>query len=324
MNCYNCKECNGKACAGQIPGLGGKGSGLAFINNVESLKKYYLNINIISEINEVNTTINLFNEEIDAPIFVAPIGGVKNNYGIDISDNEYNEIMLNGCKKVNTIGFTGDGVNPKENFIDLAFKANEIKAKTIYTMKPWVDEGVDIRLKGINGTDYLALAMDIDSIGLPLLRGNSIKVETKSVEKLKQLKSKIDKPLILKGIMSVADAKLAKAANVDGIIVSNHGGRVIESVPATIDILADIVDAVGDEMIVLVDGGFRSGYDVFKALALGAKGVLIGRPFAYNVLVNKEDGLVEYYNKIKFELKEAMIMCGCETIHDIMRKNLHF
>lgn len=103
---------------------------------------------------------------------------------------------------------------------------------------------------------------------------------SKTVEELKEIISYAGVPFILKGIMTVNGAKKALEAGAAAIVVSNHGGRVLDQCPATAEVLPEIVEAVGGKMTILVDGGIRSGMDVFKALALGADGVLIGRPFS--------------------------------------------
>ena len=119
-----------------------------------------------------------------------------------------------------------------------------------------------------------------------------------------------EKPFIVKGIMTVAGAKKALEAGAAGIVVSNHGGRVLDQCPATAEVLPAIVDAVGGQMTILVDGGIRTGMDVFKALALGADAVLIGRPFVTMVYGAGAEGVKTYVEKLKAELADTMAMCG--------------
>ena len=119
--------------------------------------------------------------------------------------------------------------------------------------------------------------------------------------------------------MSVRGAKKALEAGAAGIIVSNHGGRVLDGAQAGIEVLEEIVKAVDGKMKIFVDGGFRSGNDVFKALALGADGVLIGRPVSHAAIGDMEHGVETYLRKIQLELKETMALAGCKTIKDITR-----
>ena len=102
-------------------------------------------------------------------------------------------------------------------------------------------------------------------------------------------------------------------------MVSNHGGRVLDQCPATAEVLPEIADAVGGSMKILVDGGIRNGSDVFKALALGADGVLIARPFVTAVYGGAEEGVAELVNRIGGQLKDTMAMCGAHSLAEITR-----
>ena len=125
---------------------------------------------------------------------------------------------------------------------------------------------------------------------------------------------------IVKGIMTVKGALKAKEAGASAIIVSNHGGRVLDQCPATAEVLESIVKALeGSGIKILVDGGIRSGTDVFKALALGADGVLIARPFVTAVYGGKADGVRAYIDKIGTELEDTMKMCGVSSLDEITR-----
>ncbi|MFT4675790.1 MAG: L-lactate dehydrogenase (cytochrome) [Reinekea sp.] len=128
--------------------------------------------------------------------------------------------------------------------------------------------------------------------------------------------------LILKGIMDVEDAKLAVQSGADAIIVSNHGGRQLDGAPSTISQLAAIVDAVGDQIEVHMDGGIRSGQDVLKAIALGAKGTYIGRPFLYGLGAMGEKGVTTALEIIHKELDLTMAFCGERQLSKINRTHL--
>ena len=106
-------------------------------------------------------------------------------------------------------------------------------------------------------------------------------------------------------------------------MVSNHSGRVLDQCPATAEVLPAIVDAVGGKMPVLVDGGIRTGMDVFKALALGADAVLIGRPFVNMVYGGGAEGVQVYVDKLKAELADTMAMCGAHSLSDIKRSMIY-
>jgi len=124
-------------------------------------------------------------------------------------------------------------------------------------------------------------------------------------------------PILLKGIMHEEDARLALALGVSGIIVSNHGGRTLDTAPATADILPRIRDALDGKLPILVDGGIRRGTDVLKAIALGACAVLVGRPYVYGLANAGAMGVSHVLRLLRDELEIAMALCGCATLHDI-------
>jgi 4-hydroxymandelate oxidase len=124
-------------------------------------------------------------------------------------------------------------------------------------------------------------------------------------------------PVILKGILNPDDADRAAKSGVAGIIVSNHGGRALDSVPASIDALPHVADKVAGRIPILMDGGIRRGTDVLKALALGASAVLIGRPYLYALAVAGPAGVTHVLEILKAELEAAMALCGCTSLRSV-------
>ena len=160
LKCRECKECNGLACRGEIPGLGGKDSGRAFINNVEALKSVRINMDVCAEPGEITTETEILGIPMSMPVFSAPVAGIKNNYGYDIGEYEYSQLMLQGCADAGIIGFTGDGIDPEELFAKPARAIHDLGGRGIATIKPWVKEGVDLRigiLKDLNTVGNLDL-----------------------------------------------------------------------------------------------------------------------------------------------------------------------
>ena len=190
------------------------------------------------------------------------------------------------------------------------------------TVKPWNMETIRQKMDMVKAADPYAIAMDIDAAGLPFLKGLTPPAGSKTVAQLKDIAAMAGKPFILKGIMTVAGAEKALEAGAAGIVVSNHGGRVLDQCPATAEVLPAIADAVGGKMKIFVDGGIRSGMDVFKALALGADAVLIARPFVTMVYGGAEEGVAAYVDKLKAELADTMAMCGARSLADIKRSML--
>lgn len=126
-----------------------------------------------------------------------------------------------------------------------------------------------------------------------------------------------DGPIVLKGVMRPEEATHAADIGLDGVIVSNHGGRQLDHLPATIDVLPEIVDAVGDRLDVLVDSGFRRGSDIAVALALGAKAVLVGRAHLYGLAAAGEAGVAKCIDLLSQELRMTMALCGARSVADL-------
>jgi len=137
------------------------------------------------------------------------------------------------------------------------------------------------------------------------------------------LRSITSLPIVIKGVVRRDDARLAIDAGVDGLVVSNHGGRQLDSAPATLDVLGGIVEVVGDRTEVFVDGGVRRGTDVIKALALGAQAVLLGRPVLWGLAADGQAGVVQVLEILRAELDQAMALCGCRSIAEINGDLLH-
>ena len=129
-------------------------------------------------------------------------------------------------------------------------------------------------------------------------------------------------PILLKGVLNAADADQAVQEGVSGILVSNHGARNLDTVPATVDALPEIVDKVGGRVPILMDGGIRRGTDILKALALGASAVLIGRPYVYGLGAAGAEGVERVLNILRAELVMAMGLTGRMTIESIDRSVL--
>lgn len=126
-------------------------------------------------------------------------------------------------------------------------------------------------------------------------------------------------PVVVKGVLRADDAERAVEAGCAGVLVSNHGGRQLDTAIASLDALPEVVSAVGDRAAVLLDGGVRRGTDVLKAIALGAQAVLVGRPVVWGLSVAGAAGVTHTLDLLRAELDEAMALCGCPTIGDITR-----
>ncbi|KAL4625293.1 hypothetical protein ACB092_05G015200 [Castanea dentata] len=142
------------------------------------------------------------------------------------------------------------------------------------------------------------------------------------VEDIGWLRSITNLPILIKGVLTREDAIKATEVGVAGIVVSNHGGRQLDYTPATITVLEEVVHAVGGKVPVFLDGGVRRGTDVFKALALGAQAVLIGRPVVYGLAAKGEYGVRKVIHMLKDELELTMALSGCPSMKDITRSHV--
>ena len=316
--CKSCKICNGLTCKNTIPGPGAKGLGTGFIRNYQKWQELCVNMDTICENGPADTTFDFFGHRLALPVMAGPVGAMQLHYGDRYNDMEYNDLLVAACAKAGILAFTGDGTNPAvmEGAVK-AIAANH--GAGVPTVKPWNKEEVFRKLDMAKASGAWAIAMDIDAAGLPFLKNLTPPAGSKTVEELKEIADYAQVPFILKGIMTVRGAEKAVKAGAKAIVVSNHGGRVLDQCPATVEVLPEIVEAVGKDVMVLVDGGIRTGTDVFKALALGAKGVLIARPFVNMVYGGGLEGPAALVSKLKAELEDTMLMCGAHSLAEIDR-----
>lgn len=314
--CKACPECNGRACTNRIPGPGAKGVGDTAIRNYDKWKEIRINMDTIAENKPVDTSLTIFGRTFKYPFFAGPVGAVRMHYGECYSDASYNDVLVYACAEYGIAAFTGDGMD--DNVMIAATEAIKKSGGIgVPTVKPWNRDMVSRKMELVRKSGAFAVAMDIDAAGLPFLKNFDPPAGSKSVEELREIIQMAEMPFILKGIMTVKGALKAREAGAAAIVVSNHGGRVLDQCPATAEVLKEIVRAVDGSMKILVDGGIRSGADVFKALALGADGVLIARPFVTAVYGGAGEGVRSYIEKIGSELEDTMKMCGISCLDDI-------
>lgn len=317
--CNLCRVCDGVWCAGKVPGMGGTGSGSSFKINYEKLKEIKLVLRTIHTATEPKLKINLWGKEIASPMLGAPITGTKFNMGGGVTEEEYCNDIVQGCLEAGTIGMIGDTGDP--TCYEFGLKAiKEVGGLGVAIIKPRSNEEIIKRIKMAEEAGAIAVGVDLDGAGLVTMKLFGQPVGPKSVEDLKELVKSTNLPFIAKGIMSVDEALACVEAGVDTIVVSNHGGRVLDYCQASCEVLEDIVKAVGDKINVLADGSVREGVDVLKYLALGAKGVLVGRPLIWGSIGGRKEGVVTIMNTLKNQLAQAMILTGSEDVKLISNK----
>lgn len=314
--CKACPVCNGVACRNTMPGPGAKGVGDTAIRNYQKWQEIRVNMDTLCEKKQIDTSLELFGKQFRYPFFAGPVGAVAMHYSDTYSDVTYNEVLVSACAENGIAAFTGDGLD--SSVIVAATQAiSAVNGQGIPTVKPWNLETIQEKLALVRQAGAFAVAMDIDAAGLPFLQNMTPPAGSKSVEELAEIAQMAGVPFIVKGIMTAKAALKAQQAGAQAIIVSNHGGRVLDQCAATAEVLPEITAAVDGKMKIIIDGGIRSGVDIFKALALGADAVVIARPFVTAVFGGGKEGVRIYIEKLAAELKDTMAMCGAFSLREI-------
>jgi hypothetical protein len=270
--CRGCSLCDGRACAGEVPGMGGAGRGESFINNVRSW------------------------EEIEAPvssllpeIAVAPVTGVDENAGGAMPEAEFHDAMVRGAKDAGIYSCIGDGV-PDYKFTDGAAALARHRQKAAIIIKPHRNRVILERYE-MAAPWADSMGVDIDACTLATVEGKAA-LEKKDAAMLIELQRQVPCPFVIKGICREAELELLEAVHPDIVVISNHGGRVDGALPGIAYSLASLAararNFCGE---IWVDGGLRKRGHLIKAAALGAKRVLIARPFIQGVAVFGADGI---------------------------------
>lgn len=317
--CKACPVCDGRGCRNTVPGPGAKGTGTVAIRNYAAWQDVLVNMDTLHAPFEADTACTVLGRELSLPVMIGPVGDVQRHYGKKYDTVGYNECVLRAAEREGTLAWTGDGLDA-QIMADSCDLISKLDGAGVVTVKPWDANTLDAKLAQALAARPAAVAMDIDAAGLPFLKGQNPPAGAKDEGQVAEVVAACHEegiPFVLKGVMTPASAERAARAGADGIVVSNHGGRVLDGVPATALVLPGIADAVGDDLEVLVDGGVRSGLDVFRALALGAKACLVCRPFVVAAFGDGADGVSALLCQLKGELADAMEMCGAATVADV-------
>ena len=286
--CKACPVCNGRACSNKIPGPGAKGTGTVAAENYDAWQKIHVNMDTLFPLKTPDTALELFGRTFKYPIFAGPVGAVNLHYGDQFDDLAYNNILVSGCTQAGIAAFTGDGTNPQV-VIAACGAIREAEGNGIPTIKPWDQATIAQKMQLVRESGAFAVAMDVDAAGRPFLKGLNPPAGRKSAAELSEIVKSAGLPFIVKGVMTAKGAEKAIEAGASGIVVSNHGGRVLDQCPATAQVLPEIAATVAGRLQIFVDGGIRSGVDVFKALALGADAVIITRPYVTALYGGRDD-----------------------------------
>jgi isopentenyl diphosphate isomerase/L-lactate dehydrogenase-like FMN-dependent dehydrogenase len=318
--CRVCPECDGVACAGEVPGMGGIGSGNAFKNNYRALQRVQLKMRTAHVVSKPDPSIMLFGHKISFPAVGAPTGGTTYNMGAKMTEDGYVEAVIGGCATAGTVGSVADGIgDPVEVYERRLKKLGELGLKAIASVKPRTQEEIIARMKKAEAAGAIAISMDIDSAGRAARALPGQVVEPKDVAKLRELVKATRLPFIVKGLMTVDEALKASEAGAAAICVSNHGGRVLDHTPGTAEVLPAIAEKVKGRMFIFVDGTVKYGHDVLKYVALGADAVMVGRHVVRGAHGGGREGVALVMNRMRQELVDAMVLTGCADAKAISR-----
>jgi 4-hydroxymandelate oxidase len=323
--CRVCPECDGVACSGEVPGMGGIDSGKAFRNNIKALDKYELKMRTFHDVKKPDTTMTLFGAKLSMPILSGITGGVTYNMGLGgkVSEEEYAEGIIGGCAQVGTLGFAADGIGDPLSVYETRLQTvAKYRGHAVAQIKPRTQAEIIERIRLIEKTGAPFFAIDIDSAGRASRALPGKTVEPKTLKQLREIVQSTKLPFLIKGVMTPEEALMALEVGAAGIIVSNHGGRVLDHTPGTAQVLPQIADKVKGRMIILVDGGVRYGADVLKMLALGADAVLVGRPLVRGSVGGGAEGVALMLKKLNDELQVAMTLTGTADVKKVSRNIL--
>lgn len=317
--CKVCPVCDGLGCGHTMPGPGSKGPGNGANDNYKAWQQVKLNIDTIVANTAIDTTTELFGRKLAFPLVTGPIGSIAMQFDPADDVRDFNAQCMAACETRGLLHFYSTGLSTDVQEANIASRLRCDNCG-IPIINPEADDEILRQMAAENAARLpLAMGVVVDSAGLPHLKALHGDAGTKSVEQLRLLKEKAGVPFIVKGVMTAASALKAVDAGADALIVSNHGGRVLSDTPATAEVLAEIADAVAGRATIIVDGGIRSGLDLFKAYALGADLCLICRPVLIAYYGGGQAGIECYFDKLLAELTDTMYMCGARSIADIDR-----
>jgi isopentenyl diphosphate isomerase/L-lactate dehydrogenase-like FMN-dependent dehydrogenase len=323
--------------------VGGAGDEVTLRDNVDAFSRWQLRPRMLVDVSEVTTATTVLGREVSMPVLVAPTAFQR------LADPDGEAATARAAAEVGTVmcQSTLSSVTPAELAAaaprahlwfqlywssDRAFTAGLLAAVAEAGFEAVVFT-IDFTVAGRRERDARAAfalpqELDLPNIPGPLAQQDfhadlsRIVDATLTWRDLEWLRETCPLPLLLKGILTAEDAVLAAEHGAAGVIVSNHGGRQLDGVPASLDALPEVVEAAGERLEVLVDGGIRRGTDVAKALALGARAALVGRPVIWGLAVDGEDGVRDVLDLLGGELKVGLTLLGCRSPAEVTRAHL--
>ncbi|XP_026437902.1 peroxisomal (S)-2-hydroxy-acid oxidase GLO4-like isoform X2 [Papaver somniferum] len=298
--------------------------------NVEAFRRITLRPRVLIDVSRINLSTNILGYNMSSPIMVAAIAfqNLAHSEGEVATAKAAaaaNTIMVLSTTSTCTIEEVASSCNGIR-FFQLyraersGYKAIVLTVETPKLGRRWADIKNKMVAPELKNFDGLLSTEVVDENGSKLeALASQVLDSSLNWKDIGWLKSITKLPIILKGVLTSEDAIKAVEAGVAGIIVSNNGARQLDFVPATISVLEEVVQAVGGRIPILFDGGIRRGTDVFKALAIGAQAVLVGRPVIYGLAAKGQNGVTRVIEMLQDELELTMTLCGCCSVKDITR-----
>lgn len=341
---------------------GGAGEKATMDSNRLAFRQWKIIPRMLKRIDNQNLSVNLFGQEYPTPLLMAPVGVQSlfhedKETGLAEACADVGIPYILSTASSSTIEQVAEANGDGKRWYQLYWpQSNDVTASLLKRAK---ENGYSVLVVTLDTWSLAWRPADLDNAYVPFIKGvgNQIgfsdpvfrakfekeagcKVEedivaasrawisdafpgrSHSWEELAFLRKNWDGPIVLKGIQHVEDAKLALKAGCDGIVVSNHGGRQVDGAIGSLEVLPEIVEAVGDKMTVLFDSGIRTGVDVIKALCLGAKAVLVGRPVVYGLAIDGKNGAKAVMKGLLADMWQSMGLSGIDGIAECTRDRI--
>ena len=317
---------------------GGSGDELTLRDNIEAFERRQLRPRVLVDVSEIATGTTVLGREAAMPVLVAPtafqrLAHPDGEVAVARAAAAAGTVMCQSTLSSMTPAELARAAPGASLWFQLYWSSDrgftaELLASVAEAGFEAVVFTVDLPAAGRRERDLRAAFALPDDLALPNIPGSlgrrdfhaelgQIVDTTLTWRDLEWLRETCPLPVVLKGILSSEDALLAAEHGAAGVVVSNHGGRQLDGVAASLDELPEVVEAVGERVVVLMDGGVRRGTDVLKALALGARAVLVGRPIIWGLAVDGEAGVREVLALLRAELALGLTLLGCRSPAEI-------
>lgn len=302
-----------------VDASGGAETGATMRYQRKVLDQIHLRMRAIHDIREVDTATTLLGQSTALPVAIAPMSSHIGGF----VDKPFAE-MGKGALSAGIVGSVGYPSAPDQHRDMLATGVPTFKiVKTLSDTERLVQELQEAEQDGC-----FAVGVDVDSAAGLKPSGDEFRYAGLSTfysaGALAEIRRTVNVPFIIKGIMSVPDAVSAVQAGADSIVVSSHGGFALDYGQAPAEVMPDVVDAVGDKVEIWMDSSIRRGTDILKALALGARGVYVGRIPLWGLAIGAGDGVAYVLNLLASELRRAMLLTGVASVQDVPPEILDF